>query len=522
MADLKCPSGEDIRYLAYCAKSGDWETLTSGLILPEYMDEDAALVAQWVLENEGRQNWPPSYRALRLTFDEIDWPDLEGEDFQGLDPSIAAIDVQFAHKRSQALRGTYLMQQLALTSWAEDSYGDLLREVGDLLSDLRDISSTRKRNKRLGEDPMETYLMMTSPPLNTLTSVRTGLKPLDDVLYPYSPGIYAFFARPKQGKSVRLLRIAWHLSHVEGLSVVLVDPENDIGNIRTRLALIAGDVCATQYRDYLKRNLEAQKQVRPMLKTQEDRRLEDQIARGAEKIAEASSIHLLGKEDIDPVYQKIRLDDILSVQQSTNSKVLLIDQVQLVVHTETYRKNMSDTASLYAAVIALDNLPGIISFVTTQEKREQSGRRGVRKFPHPNGDLVFGGDAIAQKCSFLAHIDRFSSKSEDGDGVTLITPVNIRNASAGAYSRIFLQERFFNEPEVLDPVQGRMVVDLILNEEARAAQQSSDAAAELTRRSSDSSSTEDVATTALRRITQSRQATAAKLVRSMPGPSDEG
>ena len=456
--DFPCENGEDLRFLAYCAIAHDFSLLLDGAVRLEHLSQDGRYVAQWLLElhDRGTTVWPPDYESLQEQFPELSWPRLSAN-IQGLDPHIAAIDVWFSYNLYATREVGAKAAAMSQMTWETPDYSATIAEIRDTLDDLVALGKGTSRLERFGARPEIIIEATHGVREESVLPLRLPFQGMTDFMFPVDPGIHATFARPKRGKSFYLNMIAAMNCMGEDATArgLLVDPENDRRTIITRLCCAFAGVSMHILRDIRKARI-AGEELTPTQQT-----ALDYLEVAAYELTHSSQLYILDKTDIDPEWGMISLARIEDVCKEQGIKTLFIDQGHKIVNPRTARRNDNDTARIYRAVERLSTLDGFAIFLTTQEKRKQNATEKL-KFPAPSEDSIFGGDAVAQNCQTLTHLESFQMDREHI--VTVFSPLLNRNAMSGNGDTYFVRSSFFDDVEELEPHAGRALVEALIME----------------------------------------------------------
>ena len=464
IAETPCDRGEDLRFLAYCAISGDFSMLLDGRVKPEQMSEDGAVVAQWVLNyrQAATGSWPPDYDSLKEQFEYLEWPQQKS---RSVDPEIAAVDVWMSYRLFQCHEIMTEVQTLSQVLWNDPEYTETIQGSIERLQDLSYIGKPGGRVEKFGTNPDEIIEIVTGVRPTSSSRLTTPFGFMNDLLVPLDPGIHATFARPKNGKSFYLQLLAVHNCMGEGARArgLLVDPENSRATIITRLAAAFAGVSMHVLRD-LHKALLFDEEI-----THEMRVAKAIIEEAAFEIQQRSELYIIGKEDVDPDYGFISIDRIEDVYEESGASVLFIDQGHLIVDPRRHRASDDLTRRIYKAMERLDQKDDRPIFLTTQDRRPPTAK-GELRFPSPSKDTVFGGDAVAQKCQSLMHLQSFEIDKKSI--VSVFTPLVSRNTMSGTSSapHAFVRASFFNDIEEMDPYQGHALVESLIQEEKNRAE----------------------------------------------------
>lgn len=407
MADYeKCSEGEDLTFLAYCAVTGDFSRLTDGLILPKYMSNEGEVVADWILARrfEGDAEWPPSYEALTLMFQDFDWPDIGG--IHGLDPEVPAYDVLRSYSIYSLAVLTRVIQKVMRMQLDDEDWSPLLAKMEGRMTELRTILEPTKQTLVLGEDPdMLRNAIVGSGVQRSLAKVRTPFEWLDKQCRPFIPGIYAFFARPKNGKSWVIQLIAVYLAMELQMKVLLVDPELNGAELVQRLASL---VMGVPYKEVSTISLHIADEI-PLTPAQEE--IMSQLDEVQNKLRNNPYLVILGKDKIDSNIGGFDVDGVVRTADENGCSIICAEQVHKYKDPSLTTRNTSDAMKAHAAITKMSNVEDKLWFVTTQQNREFSPKKG--QLPKPTDEGVFGSDALSQNARFLCHVWKLELEDND-------------------------------------------------------------------------------------------------------------
>jgi len=443
-----CLNNEDINLLSAMAVCGDFAPLLNATVDTKYMRPPCREVADFVLSQymKDLSNFPPSFEDIQVQFDKIPWPkDMAKARHLDVQKWVESFSKQaIAWVSMEAALQAMSCSQVDLS---EDFEGldASIQTLNDRIEDLRAVGRPSSQGGRFGKDP--TALMATCMGKGISAShVEFPWDELNkDMGGVFYSGIYAFFARPKNGKSHALMQIAHHNGVTLGRPGLYVDIENAPDIIETRLVCIHGGL-----------NLEAIEAMKGRCReedyvyTDEDLDLMDPMRVAIEDLASCSQIHIINKDSIqegDP-FGSIGLRQILRTAKAIHAEWVCLDQIQAyyVEGKTSVKANEVTRAYDVASHLSNQNLP---FFVNTQERRGKvDGKNYEFEVKNPRSEDVFGADAVAQKCTYLAHVQAITLLDDceyvDSSGAThnakflrIFQPTLSRNGKAGSEYRVF-------------------------------------------------------------------------------------
>lgn len=442
-----CQDGEDLQFLAFCAVTRRFELLLEGYVRPDHMSSHGQQIAEWLLEARASNaiEWPPTYRSLKLQWPEFSWPPVPED--PTLDPLLPAQEVLNSYKIAKSVSLHTQIERLRNLNFVDEEYKEASIRLMDEVRKLMDIGNAAPSARRVADDPAAFMAWMAGQGADgLLAQIDTGFAPIDDIITPLLTGLYGFFGRPKSGKSYILGKIMLNISLEQGHPAVLVDPENDERDIEMRLACAAMGVSvkdATDIRKKMARNESLDAVESDLL---------ERIYDGVELLSRQSHIVLLGKGAIDPDYGHIPLDTAVEAMNEIGARCLFVDQVHKTVVRSLARRGDKDVTRAYKAMQFLDGQEGRACFFTTQENRPPRASKSVGRMPSPSPDHVFGSDAAAQTCRFLAHVHAWQISKRRI--FQMITPLLSRGQGLEEDPRIFWEAGFWDHFDICSQQEG--------------------------------------------------------------------
>jgi len=406
MSDLSfvCAQDEDVKVLGAMAATLNYDPLIRGEVDPRYMNAPCQGAALWLLDQyqDNPQSWPPSLEAMRLQFPLIPWPTAM--------TSASGLTVDKFVERFNAQARSYQATQVAIAamdtgsarSSGSGAFDVAIHQTELRLAELRAIGRPGNSSRRLGEDSDKMFATILG---DAKRSSRISLpwESLNSFIKNYYSGIYAFFARPKEGKSHLLMTIACHLGLELGLPGVYVDVENDDEVIATRMACISLGINADMLEDLkMRRRLEGDT-FRPSAWEIDALSL---ISDTCVRFQQEGRLHYLSKTDIDPVQQGIGVRKIFDLASRIGAEWICIDQAHLYYVEGICDMRKDAVTRIHRVADALDK-SSVPVFITTQERKNKASGKAINREMEehfPQDEDIFGADAFAQKCSFLAHV----------------------------------------------------------------------------------------------------------------------
>lgn len=436
-----CANNEDFKVLAAMAITGNWRPLVTREVSPRYMTARAREVAEQLLLTQATQPhaWPPSYAGLRVAYPDCPWPDGMDVPNLPLEPYVEAFS---SHARYAA--GMSIAMQLneyarLKTSEARES-ADML--LSDAFRQLTQIGKKEVGVTRFGEDSEETFARITGT-YSRVSQIVTPWEPLNQLIKNFYPGIYAFYALPKSGKSNLLIRQAVYTAFDQKIPTIIVDVENNKDMLYTRLACTRGGLPYFVLEDIKARLRDPSYRL-----TEFEQRVWLRLDELVEEIRSDSHLYIMGMEAMDPVRKMISTDAILREADRVGADLIAVDQIQkfYVPNVTTSRTDDNKRALQVAGVFSSC---GTTVFATTQENREGEPPDAEFKWHSPSRKHVYGSDALSQLCCYLGHVRTL--KVESGHDYTdvfgvprharhvqCIWPLNNRNGEDSG-----IEHRFF-------------------------------------------------------------------------------
>lgn len=476
---MKCPQYEDFRYLACCAVSGDYSTLTEELIRPSQLSEAGRTVATWILlkyqasVTGDTAQWPPSYETLRFHFtgEDYRWPDAPPS---GVDPSLLAYEI-LHNEQTEIVNELYQTMTRVLAGGLDD--GSRPANIDDMLQkveDLRYLLQPGKSGGFLGSKPEDRQRALDGA--NSPFAALEINPYLDKLWAPYEAGLHVFYARPGQMKSSYLLTVAAALAYGrDEARVLLVDPENNSDLLLRRLYTLLGKLRFSDLSSFVGKRAKkaAGKEIEFTEAEIETREIAEEVS---QYVADARRIVFLGKGDIPPGQEGLNIATIIDTARRVGARIVFVDQAH-TLYVDGLPKNASRDQRILAVATHLSNCPDLLVFATTQQNRQNEFKLDSGTLPEPTGSELYGGDGLYQKASGVANLLLIPAPriGEDGGDITadtddeedvdkevllVITPVKAR-ASAGR-SRIYVRLRPFDIFEYLPRSTGRLRAEALL------------------------------------------------------------
>jgi len=465
-----CRDGEDVMFLAACALSGDYDLIFSGVVRPEYVRPSVAPVLYWLLEVKSN----PSLEELRLQFDYLTWPVVSEGAGANLDPNIFAAQVLDSYRRYLTMELTLLSIENENTPAQSDDHPRWIAKARDVINRIEHIGNPAEKPDRFGANP--DALLATLLGQGVVGSVvSTPWDVMNDLVGMYWPGLYGFYSRPKQGKSLLLDDIAVHNGIVRGLPGIIVDPENADFVLSSRLACAYARLNMSEW-DALTRQLILSRSPDA---TEEDRKpttieQELMIARMSDAIqqmAQSSALFVVSRDKFARTPGGYSLEMLLDYAREVGAKWICIDQLQKM-NSPTIRAGTKDHERIDRLAQILANQNEFVVFASTQENREGESQKNHETTWHsPSTRTVSKSDGLAQNAMFLAHVRMFSLSEgfdyvDDGGAsrianhVQCVWPLVLRNGrTVTIESRFFRLLDLYTYEHTLSNMEGYAVVE---------------------------------------------------------------
>ena len=451
----RCPHGEDLAYIAAACATADFSHVLNGIVDPEYLSPAGSDVIEWIVSkrSEGRAAWPPSYEVVQSHFPSLDWPSLP-EDKDGLDVRFAVRDVLYTEKTSVCTEATARIHTLMKLDFADPNFEHLVQETEDRIRIIKNINTPTPRAARMAEDPDITFgEIVGEHGSQKFAKFKMYFDESNRIHRPFEEGMYCRFARPKNGKSWLEEADALHWGITMSEPAILADQENSKVTLQTRIACLYGGISYAAVREI------RLKRVEGVALTPHEKRVYEKLYDTITDIAEKSNLILYGKEQINPETGRLSLDKILAESRDIGAAAVFIEQIHKI-DCDGVRRSASDTERIHRVVQRLADTP-IISVVTTQEKRFQDKKAKKKQLIEPADDWVFGGDAVAQNCSYLGHLQKVDLP--DGSAIIVETPVIARNSYGN--ERFFIATDFCENFTILPQAEGEAIVQSVFEAE---------------------------------------------------------
>lgn len=440
-----CNDNEDMKFIAACAVTGNFDLLLDGRVRYDLMRPVPSIIAKSIIDQRSTRNWPPSYAALKaqFQFDGIDWPTFS-DDVQNLSPEwyASAFNDSVRRHKLMMLSLDTLMQ---VDRVDDDKYQEFLRRSQEQVRLLQELGSKAARPTRLGEVSGEILDALIGQSL-THSRVEMAYPWLNHLLGVVEPGIYAFFARPKNGKSFATNDFVVHNGVSRRIPGILIDPENDR---KTVLARIACSVAKLPFRWW--------KHVRTKFLKSQDMRISAEeraayemnhedwevvkiIQRVSDEIDRDGLIYIIGKDkDVSPEHN-FNLDRILKIAEDISAEWLAVEQIHKAWTANT-KSTDNENVRTQKACRCLSSREDLVYFVTTQENRSTQMKDQEASWHFPSTSTVYGSDSLGQEAVFICHlrmfevsspvveyIDRINGTTVGVDHIQCFYPLAARNA----------------------------------------------------------------------------------------------
>jgi hypothetical protein len=402
-----CRDGEDIMFLAACALSGNYDLVSSGVVRPEYVRPMVAPIIHWLLDSRAT----PTLEELRFQFDYLEWPTVTPGTGVNLDPGIFCAQVLDSYRRYLTMELTLLTIENENTMTATDEHPRWIAKARDLLTKVEHLGSPTEKPDRFGANP--DALLETLLGTGVVGSVvSTPWEHLNGLIGMYWPGLYGFYSRPKQGKSLLLDDIAVYNGIIRGLPGIIVDPENADFVLSARLAcayskLNMSDWDRLTYQLILNRSPDTRPE--DVVKTTEYQEM--MIARmsaALQDMSKKSSLFVVSRDKFAKAPGGYSLEMLLDYARQVGAKWICIDQLQKMT-SPSIRAGVKDHERIGRLAQILANQSEFVVFASTQENREgESAKNHETTWHSPSTRTVAQSDGLAQNAMFLAHVRMFS------------------------------------------------------------------------------------------------------------------
>lgn len=431
-----------LRFLSFCAITGDFSMLVDGSVRPEYLSENGAAIAQWILELRGSTtSWPPNYQSLKEQFPQLKWPRIK-EGATGLDPRIAAFAVYQAMKATyvgEIMESTARLQEIDIFT-EQDEVQEILAYTRSVFQEINYLSKPTRVPKRFGHDPdafMDAILGRDLP--ETIRQFEHPDSRVHALVDPLEYGLYVFFARPKNMKSIILQDAAIYHSIIRGYRSVLSDQENSKNVLARRFACYLSGIDADAVKE-IRRKYSKRQPLQPVeieiLGTVEDAVFE---------VFDSSALLLIGKDEIDAATGKLVIDDVLEAAEDWGADVLFVEQMHKYTD-RTLRSNATEWSCVRSVVAKVAD-SSFATFGTTQERKNDKKRSTKELYSIREADeqMVFGGDAVSHNCNGLFHVQKWDLGPNDF--LQRITPCLSRDSSDEPF---YIRRSLYTNYEELD------------------------------------------------------------------------